>query len=94
MGRSGHEDTSHAEGVEEHHRRTWAELTHEERRTAVIMASLQAALALAAWTDLAYRPEAQVRGRKDVWALVIAVNWIGPILYFARGMRHRAPAIP
>lgn len=94
MGRSGHEDSSRAGDVEKHHRRTWAELTHGEREAAVIMASLQAALALAAWTDLAYRPEAQVRGRKDVWAAVIAVNWIGPILYFARGMRHRAPAIP
>ena len=42
-------------------------------------------LAAAAWWDLARRPATQVRGPKWMWALVIGVNFVGPVLYFARG---------
>ena len=51
----------------------------------MLLASLQISLAVAAWTDLAQRPAALVRGRKRAWAVVIAVNFIGPVLYFTRG---------
>jgi hypothetical protein len=30
-----------------------------------------------------------INGRKDVWAAVIAVNFLGPIAYFVRGRRPR-----
>ena len=46
-------------------------------------------LATAAWVDLAVRPAARVNGRKDVWAAVIGINFVGPIAYFARGRRPR-----
>jgi hypothetical protein len=48
---------------------------------------VQVALAAAAWTDLARRPADRVNGRKPVWAAVIALNFIGPLLYFSRGRR-------
>jgi len=41
------------------------------------------------WADLATRPAARVNGRKDVWAAIIGVNFVGPIAYFARGRRPR-----
>ncbi len=50
----------------------------------------QLLLAAAAWADLAHRPAEQVRGPKWRWALVIAVNWVGPIGYFLRGRRRPA----
>ena len=46
-------------------------------------AAVQIALAAAAWTDLARRPTEQVCGPKAVWAVAIAVNFVGPISYYA-----------
>jgi hypothetical protein len=37
--------------------------------------------------DLAKRPKEQVRGSKPAWAALIAVNFVGPISYFAFGRR-------
>jgi hypothetical protein len=49
--------------------------------------SLQVSLAISAWADLAERPAEQVNGRKAMWALVIGVNFVGPLLYFWKGRR-------
>ena len=51
------------------------------------LASVQLALAATAWTDLARRPADQVNGSKTKWAAVIGINFIGPVLYFAKGRR-------
>lgn len=51
------------------------------------LASVQLSMAVSAWADLAARPAEEVRGRKSVWAAVIAVNVVGPITYFVRGRR-------
>lgn len=66
-------------------RRSWADLSTGQRVSAGVLATGQVALAVAAWADLARRDAAEVRGRKPVWAAVIAVNYVGPIAYFARG---------
>jgi len=60
------------------------------RRTVLaVLAAVQLALAGAAWVDLVRRPARLVRGPKWIWALVIAVNFIGPLWYFRWG---RIPA--
>lgn len=46
---------------------------------------MQIGLAAAAWTDLARRPQEAVNGRKPLWALGIAVNFVGPIAYLCLG---------
>ena len=51
------------------------------------LAAVQLSLSVTAWVDLATRPASQVNGRKPAWAAVIAVNFVGPILYFSRGRR-------
>ncbi|MFS8102544.1 PLD nuclease N-terminal domain-containing protein [Lentzea alba] len=68
-------------------RKHWSELTPWQRRTAVATMVAEVALAGAAWTDLALRPAEFVRGRKLWWALVILVNFVGPIAYFRWGRR-------
>lgn len=68
-------------------KKTWSELTGPQRAAVLTMASVQLSLAAAAWTDLARRPADQVRGPKAIWALVIAVNFVGPIAYFTKGRR-------
>lgn len=69
--------------------RHWRDLTPRQRVGVIVGASVQFALAAAAWRDLANRPAALVNGPKAVWALVIGVNFLGPLAYFAGGRRPR-----
>jgi len=52
------------------------------------MGSVQLSPAAAAWADLATRPPVSVNGSKARWALIIAVNFFGPIAYFRQGRRR------
>ncbi|QXV56513.1 PLD nuclease N-terminal domain-containing protein [Amycolatopsis sp. TNS106] len=56
------------------------------------LAGVQLTLAAVAWTDLAMRPAAEIRGSKRRWALIIAVNFAGPIAYLTWGRRPMDPA--
>ena len=47
--------------------------------------TVQVSLAATAWVDLWRRPAAQVNGPKAKWAAIIALNFVGPLAYFARG---------
>ena len=69
-------------------RRRWNELTDGEKTAILVAASVQISLAATAWIDLARRPAAQVRGPKPLWAVAIAVNFVGPISYFTVGRRR------
>lgn len=68
--------------------RKWSDLTPAQRRAVLVSASVQLSLAAAAWVDLAKRPESQVNGRKSLWAVGIGLNFLGPIMYFTRGIRR------
>ncbi|WOQ15767.1 PLD nuclease N-terminal domain-containing protein [Raineyella sp. W15-4] len=68
-------------------KKRWQDLTKGQQAAMLTLASVQLSLAATAWADLARRPANAVRGRKGVWAAVIAINFIGPILYFLRGRR-------
>jgi hypothetical protein len=68
-------------------RRRWSNLTDGQKTVVLAVGSLQVALALTAWTDLAMRPARQVNGNKARWAAIISVNFIGPISYFRWGRR-------
>ena len=63
----------------------WSELSQRQQTAVLVAASVQLSLAATAWADLATRPKELVNGRKAVWALIIGVNFVGPIAYFARG---------
>lgn len=69
-------------------RRKWSELSDTQKGVVIAAAATQLALATAAWVDLARRPAELVRGPKPVWAAIIAVNFAGPIGYFAIGRRR------
>ncbi|HEU0181443.1 MAG TPA: PLD nuclease N-terminal domain-containing protein [Agromyces mariniharenae] len=72
-------------------KRSWSDFTPAERTRMVVAASVQLALATAAWVDLAKRPAALVNGPKPLWGVLIAVNFIGPLAYFVFGRRRDAP---
>lgn len=69
-------------------KRRWSELSTGQRALLLALASVQVSMSVSAWTDLAARPSAQVSGSKGKWAAVIAVNFVGPALYFTRGIRR------
>ena len=66
--------------------RKWSDLTPAQQRAVLTAASVQLSLAATAWVDLARRPESPVNGRKSLWAVGIGLNFLGPILYFSRGI--------
>lgn len=69
------------------HRLAWADLTPARRAALVVVGTVETALTLAAWADLARRPASAVRGPKAAWALGALVQPVGPIAYFVRGRR-------
>lgn len=73
-------------------RKRWSDLSDGQKTAILVAASVQISLAATAWVDLARRPADLVRGPKPMWALGIAVNFVGPIAYFALG-RRRAAAV-
>jgi hypothetical protein len=66
----------------------WSDLSPQQRAGGIVSAVIQLALAAAAWTDLAKRPADEVRGPKPMWAVIILVNFVGPISYFVFGRRR------
>ncbi|MEX5257950.1 hypothetical protein [Kocuria arenosa] len=66
----------------------WKDLTPGRQTAPLTLACVQVSLAATAWADLALRPAEEVNGSKGKWAAVIAVNFVGPVLYFRRGIRR------
>ncbi len=70
-------------------RRSWSDLTPRQQTAVLVLGSTQLSLAATAWTDLARRPAEEVNGSKARWALIIAINFLGPVAYFRWGRRRR-----
>ncbi|KRE30815.1 hypothetical protein ASG80_16280 [Agromyces sp. Soil535] len=68
--------------------RRWSDMNSRQRTWLLVAASVQLSLAVTAWVNLAKRPAAEVKGPKALWAAIIAVNFIGPLSYFAFGRRR------
>jgi hypothetical protein len=71
-------------------RQRWADMSARRKTVVLMLASVQLSLAATAWADLATRPAASVNGSKARWALVIAINFFGPLAYFRWGRRRPA----
>ena len=63
----------------------WSDLSSRRKTGMVIGGLIQLALAATAWADLARRPADEVNGPKGLWAVLIAVNFVGPLSYFVFG---------
>jgi hypothetical protein len=74
--------------------RRWSDLSERNRRLLIAAAVADVALRVAALVDIKRRPANQIRGRKWVWATVVAVvNSAGvvPISYFVFGRSRPEP---
>ena len=68
--------------------RRWADLSPRARVGIVGLGAVQVSLTVTAWTDLSRRPAREVNGPKAVWAVVVALNTVGPVAYFRWGRRR------
>jgi hypothetical protein len=66
----------------------WDELGTSQKVLVMLGVAVQVSLAVSAWADLAERPASQINGRKRTWAMVIAINFVGPLLYFRKGRKR------
>jgi hypothetical protein len=72
------------------HGRRWQDLTPGQQAAVLVAASVQLSLAATAWAQLATTPPEEVNGSRVRWALLIAVNWVGPLAWFRWGRRDRS----
>lgn len=69
-------------------RRSMTDLSPAVRGGMVLVGIVQAAFAFLAFWDLAHRSDSDVHGPRPAWIPVILVNWIGPLAYFAFGIKR------
>ena len=65
-----------------------SELSSGRQRGILLSGAVQVALLVAALADIWRRPQEEIRGDKQMWALVSFINYVGPIAYFAFGRRR------
>ncbi len=75
-------------------KKKWSEMSSGQQALVVAGATVEIALTAIALVDLARRPSEQVRGPKPLWALGVFVQPVGPISYFAFGIRRGMHAVP
>ena len=63
-------------------------MSSRQQTMLLVSVSVQLSLAATAWVNLAKRPATEVNGPKAMWAALIAVNFVGPLAYFAFGRRR------
>ena len=70
----------------------WSDLSERTRKLIIAAAVVDVTLRVAALIDIKRRPASQIRGRKPLWAAVVAVvNSAGvlPVSYFLFGRRRQ-----
>jgi hypothetical protein len=70
----------------------WSDLSERNRKLIIGAGIVDVSLRIAALIDIKRRPASQIRGRKGLWAVVVAVvNSAGvlPVSYFLFGRRRQ-----
>ncbi len=70
----------------------WSDLSERSRKLIIAAGVVDVTLRIAALIDIKRRPASQIRGRKGLWAAVVAVvNSAGvlPMSYFLFGRRRQ-----
>jgi len=78
--------------VQERQRKSWSELSPQQRRLVFVLIPVQLGLLAAALRDVVRRPADQLSAPKPLWVAVCFVNIVGPITYFVFGRKRGAGA--
>lgn len=70
----------------------WKRMSRRQHVVVLVSAAVQLGLAAVAGADLARRSPGQVRGPKWRWALLMSVNFFGPLAYLRWGRVGAGPA--
>jgi hypothetical protein len=68
-------------------RTRWKELTPQKRRIIAVVVVLEIVSMIFAWRDLSARGDAEVRGTKRLWRLVMLANPGNSVVYWLVGRR-------
>jgi hypothetical protein len=74
-------------------RRQWSDLDERTRKLIIAVGTVDGVLRVAALVDIIRRPASQIRGRKWVWAAVVAVvssAGVVPTSYFLFGRNQQS----
>ncbi|MGH9021022.1 MAG: PLDc N-terminal domain-containing protein [Acidimicrobiales bacterium] len=75
-------------GITTRRKKRWRDMSPLQKAATVVLGLTQFTLAVIAWSDLARRPDSQVRGPKWRWAIAIGANFFGPVAYLRKGRVH------
>ncbi|HTT88542.1 MAG TPA: hypothetical protein VMF65_03250 [Acidimicrobiales bacterium] len=62
--------------------------SNTKKMALAVLAAVEVVVAALAWRDLARRPDAQVRGNKNLWRLFIGMNPGNSLFYWVLGRRR------
>ena len=69
-------------------KRSWGDLSRNERAGVAGAGVVQIGLLAAALVDIARLPAEEIKGPKAAWAAASFINFAGPIAYFAFGRKR------
>jgi hypothetical protein len=69
-------------------KKSFKDLSGEQKRRVAVTAAVQMALQAAALKDLKKRPKTLINGPKPAWFAASFVNFIGPVAYFLFGRKR------
>jgi hypothetical protein len=70
-------------------KKSWNDLSADERKLVVGIGTAQVVCIAAALWDLRRRPAHLVRGSKRWWTPIVFINFVGPLAYFLFGRKRQ-----
>ena len=74
-------------------RKKWSDLTSGQQTAILVVGCIQLSLAGRLARSAHAVAASEVAGSKAKWAAIIAINFVGPLAYFARGRRVEVPEV-
>jgi len=68
-------------------KKRWDDLSICQQIGVIVGATMQVGLLVLGLWDVAHRTADEVRGDRRMWAGLMFINWIGPIVYFTYGRK-------
>ena len=74
-------------------KKQWKQFSKQEQTVMIAGAIIQLTLMAAAQIDISRRSADEIRGKKWIWRLLVLINFVGPLAYFAVGRKGKAKPV-